>query len=168
MMGVLPNQLVMLYTWLAPGPPSSSALQALNGCRLGMREPRVQFGQWSYSRRWRKCCQPTFDVIHLTGQKTSLSVGLTGVGWPVLVVGQVSCEARGAPATMLNCKHLVTSLQGRQVTLVDGVLALTVMAVQEGILTLHFWDGTRVRPILDASECEVWLPYRPYGGNKQY
>ena len=117
---------------------------------------------------WWECCQPTCDVIHLIGPRTFGTVRFTGVGWPVSVVGLVSCWAWETLTAVLHCEHLVTSLKGRQVTLVDGIFAGMIRVVQEGILTLHGLNVNGTPVISKAAECKVWLPYRPYGGNKKY
>ena len=122
----------------------------------------VRIGKWSYSRRCWTCCKPTCDVIHLIGPRTSLTVCFTAVRWPGLVVGLLSCWAWETLTAVLHCEHLVTSLQGHQVTLVDGILAGVVRVLQEGILTLHGGDG-KITIILETAECSVWLNCGPNG-----
>ena len=96
----------------------------------------------------------TFGQVNVIGPWSSFTVTLTSWRFSVLVEGLWRNLASGTPATILNCKHLVSPFHCSHGAFGNGVLSMPVMFVQDLILSFQWWNCT-ISSILKASQRNI-------------
>ena len=106
-----------------------------------------------------KKCFLTSYVIHLISPRSTFSILPTSRRSAIFVESFSSQETRCTPPTILNCKHLKSSLFSRVIAFLDGVLPCLVVTIKDGFFILECWYGAATT-ILITPDCFKLRTYK--------